>query len=79
MQVNLHTRGSSTQSDINQISHSYNNSLDDGHMTARNRLRIEINIYEKLCVSLVIYDDYIKLHGQQNINLKSYFSYLPQL
>ena len=79
MQVNLHTRGSSTYSDINQISHWYNNSPDDGHMAARNRLRIEINIHEKLCVNLVIYDDHIKMYGQQNINLISYFSYLPQL
>jgi len=47
-------------------------------MTARNRLRIEINIHEKLCVKLVIYDDRTKIHGQQNINLISYFSYLPQ-
>jgi len=36
MQVNLHTRQSSTQSDINQVLHSYNNSPDDGHMAARN-------------------------------------------
>jgi len=33
-QVNLHTRGSSTQSEINQISHSYNNFPDDGYMAA---------------------------------------------
>ena len=32
----LHTRPSSTQSDINQVSHWYNNSPDDGHMAARN-------------------------------------------
>ena len=32
----LHTRRSSTQSDINQVSHCYNNSPDDGHMAARN-------------------------------------------
>jgi len=30
----LHTRRSSTQSDINQVSHWYNNSPDDGHMAA---------------------------------------------
>ena len=36
MQVNLHNRRSSTQSDINQLPHWYNNSPDDGHMTARN-------------------------------------------
>jgi len=34
MQVNLHTRRSSTQSDINQVSHWYNNAPDDGHMDA---------------------------------------------
>jgi len=61
------------------ISHWYNNSPDDGHRAARNRLIIEINIHEKLCVKLVIYDDHNKMHGQQNINLISYFSYLPQL
>ena len=33
---NLHTRRSSTQSDIKQVSHWYNNSPDDGHMAARN-------------------------------------------
>jgi len=32
----LHTRRSSTQSDINQVSHWYNNSPDDGHMAAWN-------------------------------------------
>ena len=32
----MHTRRSSTRSDINHVSHSYNNSPDDGHMTARN-------------------------------------------
>jgi len=34
--LNLHTRWSSTQSDINKVSHRYNNSPDDGHMAARN-------------------------------------------
>ena len=34
-------------SDINQVSHWYNNSPDDGHMAARNMYRIEINIHEK--------------------------------
>jgi hypothetical protein len=34
------------------------NSPDDGHMTARNMYRIEINIHEKeLCVRLVIYKE----------------------
>jgi len=35
---------------------------------ARNMYRSEINIYEKeLCVKLVIYKNYIEMHGQQNI------------
>jgi len=34
--TNLHARRSSTQSDIYQVSHWYNNSPDDGHMVARN-------------------------------------------
>jgi len=48
------------------------NSPDDGHMAARNMLRIEINIYEKeLCVKLVIYKDCTEmLHGQQNIKFR---------
>ena len=44
----MHTRQSSTQSDINQVSHCYNNSRDDGHMAARNMWRIEINTQEKI-------------------------------
>jgi len=55
MHVNLHTRRSSTHSDINQVSHWYNNSPDDGHMAARNIQRVEINMHKKLCVKLVIY------------------------
>ena len=43
-------RQSSTQSDINQVSHWYNNSPDDEHMAARNMYRIEINI-QKNCAS----------------------------
>ena len=42
--VYLHTRRSSTQSDINQVSHSYSKSPDDGHMAARNMQKLEINI-----------------------------------
>jgi len=39
-------------------------------MAAGNMSRIEINIHEKeLCVKLVIYKDYTKMHGQQNIKL----------
>jgi len=34
--------------DINQVSHWYNNSPDDGHMAARNMYRIEINIQEEI-------------------------------
>ena len=41
-------------------------------------LRTQINIHEKLCVEFVIYKDHTKMHGQQNINLIRYFSYLPQ-
>ena len=45
-----------------------NDSPDDEHMVARNMLSIEINIYGKeLCVKLVIYKNYTKMHGQQNI------------
>ena len=55
MQVNLHTRRSSTQSDINQVSHSYNNSPDDGHVAARNMLRIERKTYMKKIVRQVGY------------------------
>jgi hypothetical protein len=41
------------------------NSLDDGHMAARNMWRTEINIHEKeLCVELVIYKDYTEMYGQ---------------
>jgi hypothetical protein len=37
-------------------------------MAARNMQRLEINVHEKeLCVKLVIYKDYTKMHGQQNI------------
>ena len=57
MQVNLLARRSSTQSDINQVSHWYNNSPDDGHMADRNMKGIEINIHEKLCIKLVIYKE----------------------
>jgi hypothetical protein len=42
------------------------NCPDDGHMVARNMWRIEINIHEReLCVRLVIYKDYIEMHGRQ--------------
>jgi hypothetical protein len=44
------------------------NSPDDGHVVARNMLRIEINIHEKeLCIKFVICKDYIEMRGQQNI------------
>jgi len=42
-------------------------SPDDEHFAARNIYRTEINIYKKLCVKLVIYKDYTKMHGLQNI------------
>jgi hypothetical protein len=62
----LHTKRSSTQSDIYQMSYWYS-SADDGHMAARNMYRIEINIHEKkFCIKLVIYKDYTEMHGQQN-------------
>ena len=32
---------------------------------------MEINIYEKLCVSLVIYKDHTEMHGQHNIKFSS--------
>jgi len=32
-------------------------------------VRTEINVYEKLCVKLVIYKDHTRTHGQQNIKL----------
>ena len=64
---NLRTRRLSTQSDINQVSHWYNNYPDDGHMAARNMYRIEINIHEKLWVKLVVYKHHTRTHGQQNI------------
>ena len=44
----MHTRRSSTHSDINQVSHRYNNSPDNEHMVARNMQRIEINIQEEI-------------------------------
>ena len=46
----LHTRRSSTHSDINQVSNWYNNSPDYGHLVARNIKIIEINI-KKNCAS----------------------------
>ena len=39
-------------------------------MAAWNMYIIENNMYEKLCVKLVIYKDHTRMHGQQNI--KSY-------
>jgi len=49
-------------------------SPDDGHITVRNVRRIKINIHEKeLCVKLVIYKDYNRMHGQQNIKLSCIF------
>jgi len=92
LQVNLHTRRSSTflvcrlicivdghlQSDINQILHWNNNSPDDGNMAAWNMKWIEINIHEKLCVKLVIYKDQ---HNLFNLTLSIIvgFSTLPSI
>ena len=58
MQVKLRTRRSSTQSDINQVSHWYNNFPDDGHLAARNMYRVEIYIHEKLYVKFGIYKEF---------------------
>jgi len=44
-------------------------------MAALNMYRREINIHEKeMCAKLVIYKDYTKMHGQQNIKVKSFFA-----
>jgi len=67
----MHNRRSSTQSDINQMSHWYNNSPDDGHMAVRNMYRIEINIHGKLCVMLAIYKEQTIIH-YQTLNCKWY-------
>jgi len=41
-------------------------------MAARNMYKIELNMHEKLCNSLVIYKDHTKMYGQQNIkNMKN--------
>jgi len=42
-------------------------------MAARNIYRTEINIYEKLCVKLVIYTDHTRMHGQQNMQIQKCF------
>ena len=104
----LHTRPSSTQGDINQVSHLYNNSPDDGHMAARNTYApaYQTVIYTRWhqpgvafvqkfswwwtqgcpkhvedtnkhtrkipCVSLVIYKDHTRMHGQHNTKLLKY-------
>jgi len=48
----LHTRRSPTQSDINQVSHWYNNSPDDGHMAApkhvENRIKHTLKIVRQV-------------------------------
>ena len=43
-------------------------------MAARNMLRTEINIHEKLSVKLVIYKDHTRMHGQQNIKYCNNYS-----
>jgi len=64
----MHTK----QSDINQVSHWYNNSPHDGHITVRKMQTMEINVYGKLCVRLAIYKDHTRMHGQQNIKYYIY-------
>ena len=79
----LYTRLSSTQSDINQVSHWYSSSPDDVHMAARNMYRKEINIHEKLCIKLVIYKDHPSkccLCLEQSVNHEeSHFPVISQL
>ena len=40
-------------------------------MAARNMSRIEINIYEKLCIKLIIYKDHSRMHGKQNTKFRT--------
>ena len=78
----VENRNKHTQSDINQVSNWYNNSPDDGHKAAWNMLRIEINIHEKLCVTLGTYKDHTRMYGQQNtkhVNLLSQFRSLLRM
>jgi hypothetical protein len=43
-------------------------SPDDGHIVARNMLRIEMNIQRRNCTPGWFYlQDYTRVHGQQNI------------
>ena len=44
-------------------------------MAAGNMYRIEINIYEKLCVKLLIYKDHTRMYGQQNVKLEVGFKH----
>jgi len=68
---NLHTKRSSIQSDIYQMSYDTINSPDDGHMAARNNKRTEINIHEKeLCVRLVVHKEF------QSIESNTWLYYL---
>ena len=52
----LHTRRSSTRSDISHVSNEYKNSPDDGHTGARNMYRIERN---KHTIIIVRQDGYL--------------------
>jgi hypothetical protein len=45
---------------------SYNRRPEDENIVARNMYRIQIN-QKKLCVKLVTYQNYTKMHGQKNI------------
>jgi hypothetical protein len=49
-------------------------SPDDEHRVAWNMLRIEINRKKELCIKLVIYKNYTKMHGQQNIKYQKFSS-----
>ena len=57
------------QSDINQVSHWYNNSPDDGHMTARNMYRTEINIQEKTVRQVGYLQGPISFSGPDTLSL----------
>jgi hypothetical protein len=50
--------------------YSYNCPPEDEHIVARNTQRIQICVSQKkLCVKLVTYQNYTKMHGPQNIKI----------
>ena len=67
---NLHTRQSPTKSDIYQITHWYSwFSWWWAHGCSKHVENWNEHIQKKkLCIKLVIYKDYTRTHGQQNIN-----------